>query len=896
VVYDLGEGIDQLPVLEHAMNEVWIQAKNGSEELDLIHYAMAGGMPPKELPPEDRPKFDMWFNSLPPQLQDAYQHPGLSQIIDTHANKLYLSAADHYNQNHSKKISSAEAQLIIKVAFVCLTKMDEGRAVRNRMTLQEITDILAKPELSYVIVGGVLDIFREPGNTFLRPYISEDPESKILKPDTVLDITHESLIRNWELLLTWANEEYDHLTVYEDFKKQLDRWVDSNRSKGFLLPIGPLTFFENWHNNLRPNKYWVNRYLDPGRDKDSRLNEASQIIKDTQSFLNQSANKVRVTRLIIKYGAARITTIIGSVLIIALCGFYYLDARKKETQHVISEMIKEGDGHLADTRFKTTDKANFLIAKEFLKPGSFNGTMDQLPFDQKFEIIRDIYGNFLMHGGEPSIKLSSLFYGDSVVQATPIPSGNMVFLMDYLNALNIMVMTSTHYLYNHADKKLEAAKMHALLKSKAVVFEVVNQFSKKEAINITLLNDALENILNNDILGSQEVTQLLELISPFENRSSRENFNYYYPVRAQIQYSRTDNFRHNAGYQELAYLYSSKGDVGKVKSCVDSLVKYHPNYSGFSTNILNICTYLFKAGYVNEADELLTFFSKKQNLPKKELYELWLDIAGFFDRMPALEIHYRNTHNPNIELRSYDLVNNLCDQYYGLLRDEYTNVNDLNYHLALYYKHRGIILSKIDSDKGNIYKPNTDSLFGLALNHYQKLNPTYLGQTISVSILDPQFNQLRNVQKTKADLFCFPDHFPKVRNSRYQSTKYFSDIFIKYIFKNKVFSSLFSQDNYQLLEDWIYNYEGETIINWDQRLMRNYTLPAFNIILKIDSVIKNSPADDRLNSNRLRLHIIDHYINDDNLDKVVEHYRQLNLNRIAENFREGRLSNKHSFF
>jgi energy-coupling factor transporter ATP-binding protein EcfA2 len=181
VVYDLGEGIDQLPVLEHAMNEVWIQAKNGSEELDLIHYAMAGGMPPKELPPEDRPKFDMWFNSLPPQLQDAYQHPGLSQIIDTHANKLYLSAADHYNQNHSKKISSAEAQLIIKVAFVCLTKMDEGRAVRNRMTLQEITDILAKPELSYVIVGGVLDIFREPGNTFLRPYISEDPESKILK-------------------------------------------------------------------------------------------------------------------------------------------------------------------------------------------------------------------------------------------------------------------------------------------------------------------------------------------------------------------------------------------------------------------------------------------------------------------------------------------------------------------------------------------------------------------------------------------------------------------------------------------------------------------------------------------------------------------------------------------
>ncbi len=245
VVYDLGEGIDQLPVLEHAMNEVWIQANQGKEELDLIHYAMAGGMAPDELPVENRSRFNEWFETLPAKYRDAYQHPGLSRIIDAHANKLYLSAADHYNESHDRKITSAEAQLIIKVAFTCLTKMDEGRAVRNRMTLQEITDIIASPELPSEVVGAVLNIFREPGNTFLRPYITEKPESHELKPDTVLDITHESLIRNWELLKDWAREEYDHLTVYQDFKKQLDRWLESNKSTGFLLPIGPLTFFEN---------------------------------------------------------------------------------------------------------------------------------------------------------------------------------------------------------------------------------------------------------------------------------------------------------------------------------------------------------------------------------------------------------------------------------------------------------------------------------------------------------------------------------------------------------------------------------------------------------------------------------------------------------------------------
>ena len=230
VVYDLGEGIDQLPVLEHAMNEVWIQAKNGAEELDLIHYAMAGGMSSAELPAEYRGRFDSWFSTLPTKLQEAYQRPGLSHIIDTHANKLYLSAADHYNQRHEKKITATEAQLIIKVSFICLTKMDEDRAVRNRMTLQEITDILARPELTCELVGGVLNIFREPGNTFLRPYISDDPESLTLIPESVLDITHESLIRNWELLLAWAKEENDHLKVYEDFKKQLDRWIASNNT------------------------------------------------------------------------------------------------------------------------------------------------------------------------------------------------------------------------------------------------------------------------------------------------------------------------------------------------------------------------------------------------------------------------------------------------------------------------------------------------------------------------------------------------------------------------------------------------------------------------------------------------------------------------------------------
>ena len=77
-----------------------------------------------------------------------------------------------------------DAKLIIKTAFICLTKIDQSRAVRNRMTLKEITDIIDKPELGTKEVGAVLNIFREPGNTFIRPFILDDSESQTLNETT----------------------------------------------------------------------------------------------------------------------------------------------------------------------------------------------------------------------------------------------------------------------------------------------------------------------------------------------------------------------------------------------------------------------------------------------------------------------------------------------------------------------------------------------------------------------------------------------------------------------------------------------------------------------------------------------------------------------------------------
>ena len=893
VVYDLGEGIDQLPVLEHAMNEVWIQAKNGAEELDLIHYAMAGGMSSAELPAEYRGRFDSWFSTLPTKLQEAYQRPGLSHIIDTHANKLYLSAADHYNQRHEKKITATEAQLIIKVSFICLTKMDEDRAVRNRMTLQEITDILARPELTCELVGGVLNIFREPGNTFLRPYISDDPESLTLIPESVLDITHESLIRNWELLLAWAKEENDHLKVYEDFKKQLDRWIASNKSRGFLLPIGPLTFFEHWHDTLKPNPYWVNRYLDPGLDKDTRLREAQTIVDQVKDFLKQSAKKVRVTRLIVKYGATRIAAIVGSILIVFLCGFYYRDAKMKENGNVIKTILKEGGKFVADPRFDYFARADFLIMKEFLEPGSFKEQMDGVPFNQQFELIRIMTQNFLSNGGSPPLKRYALYYGDSVLHSVPLKLNDPVSLMERLRALNIVTMTCSHYLYSHPDKQLESVLSRALNEQKEILLHVFNnQFELKE-LNIPAINDAIENTLNFNILNQADIQKVLSQISPFEGKEAKEAFMKYFPADKQVQYARANQFKHFGGYQELAYLYGALGEVNKVKFCVDSLLKDHPTYSTFRTNILNIATYLFKEGYVKEADDLLGYYARKQSTSKKELYELWLNTSGFLDLHLYIKIQGGENHNPNLELLDFNFVSKLFDQYYKVLLNEYKTPDALNYNLALYHKHRGITLTKINTDKGGIFQFDADSLFALSLEFYNKTSASYKEQAVDI-YLEINWEQVKQ-KRTRAEIFLYPDHFPKVRNEREAPPRYFSDVFFSYVLTSGQFNELYKEERHlKLYDEWLIRYNRFNKPNYSSR-QKNFTPLCESTLRKVDSIMNTHPKAKKLNTNLVKLLLIECYINTNQDDKIESLFQKLDFGRLKENFRVGNVLDQDFF-
>jgi hypothetical protein len=221
LINNLNSGFDQLPVLQHALNLLWKAADNGNETLDLIHLTKIAGFPKELLSRDEQQEFNLWFARLPEHQKKYYEKPDLNNVLNAHAGTLYESAYDYYLNNANwvqKTITPEESKLIIETAFKSLTKTDDNRQVRNRCTINEITGIINKPNISNATVCAVLNIFRAQENTLLRPFSEpDDIETQYLSGDTFLDITHEALIRNWKMLAAWNKEELENIKEYNDY-------------------------------------------------------------------------------------------------------------------------------------------------------------------------------------------------------------------------------------------------------------------------------------------------------------------------------------------------------------------------------------------------------------------------------------------------------------------------------------------------------------------------------------------------------------------------------------------------------------------------------------------------------------------------------------------------------
>jgi WD40 repeat protein len=186
---------------------------------------------------------------------------GLTQLLSNHADSVMHAAA----ADEPRKIA-------IERLFRALTDISaDGQPVRRPQSLLQLVAVCG---ISTDGVRSILDAFRAEGVSLLTPYFPTSVNDK-----TIVDISHESLIRHWDRLRQWVEEEAESGEWY--------RRVEDRKRHGGQYLVDPelasaLRARENW------NKAWAERYAT--RKHDVRLTYDEVI-----GFLDESQKRSRDT-------------------------------------------------------------------------------------------------------------------------------------------------------------------------------------------------------------------------------------------------------------------------------------------------------------------------------------------------------------------------------------------------------------------------------------------------------------------------------------------------------------------------------------------------------------------------------------------------------------------------
>lgn len=884
LIHDITEGVDQLPILQHALNQIWLAADSGRQEMDLLHYAMVGGMGKDELQDGEAALFEQWFVTLRPEIKACYLKPSLQNVLDTHTNKLYEQAAEYFSGS-GQELPASEVKEIIRTTFTCLTKIDQGRAVRNRMTLQEVTDVIGKPGIGTEQVCNILNIFREPGNTFIHPFISADhPDSNVLAPGQVLDITHESLIRNWRYLGDWAKEEFESRAISLDFEKQLGRWVDSGKSRNFLLPIGPLTYFENWFVKAKPNAHWIARYLPEDSEKDLKITEARQILGDSREFLQKSASKHAITRAIMKIGTRRIAAAFGALALILLSSFGIRNYFSRQDSSVLRDIKEEGlslaTSNYAAPQFKVS------LALELYKQGLAD------PYELIKHTTDDVSRAKAMIGfatqltlqgfgtpKEPTVKFISI--ADSIIAGFRMPDNDPELLRKMLKQINdLRGIVELAYGYT-ADPRLGQIRDRNASRSTEWALKIL-ALEPKGFSDMNEWAVALENGLNYQKLNADAVRQVLLKISPYEN-SNRSPWvkNQFLADRIMERGEQNYGFSFNGLYQQLAYLYAAEGKAQQALSCIDSLLKYSSNYyqgdyAACADNAANISYVFYRYGNHKALDSFTAGYCLRKKITEEDFYAR---VMGRMARERAtaagLSLYFwmNNKLNFNTRFAADDDMG-----YFSRKYREAINLHPDPEHRKLYtaisYKNEGILktanASKVAGEKTDILK-----LFDTAMAIFSTVDPAFTEQLVTViksSGADEMNVPLRY-------LFIYPDYRTEFHPLEPRSffLFYLNESFMKYILDKNLFRQLYAREgDLSTVVEWLYSCNVKMFAPSSFLAKTVSTTTLENMRTEIEKI----NGDKQLNFNFLYLMLgFDYQANGDTV-KMLEAYRKVRPENI----------------
>jgi formylglycine-generating enzyme required for sulfatase activity len=266
---DAGTDFDQLPLLQHALMRMWGVATHHLPEgekclLTLAHYEQIGG---------------------------------LKMALSNHADKVYNA------------LNPAQ-QEIAEILFRNLSERDSSRRDTRRPI--QLAEVARLAQVDWEAVVPIVEDFRRAGRSFLMP-----PVGYALVPNSVLDISHESLIRQWQRMQAWLNQEADWAKRYQRLEETAQRW---KQGRAALLRSPELEHVTAWRTQAQPTIQWAERY---GQDFDLAM-----------AFLEESkAEQHKEAKAIQKRRQVTIALLVGGLAIaIMLTAFALFQMSETEKQ------------------------------------------------------------------------------------------------------------------------------------------------------------------------------------------------------------------------------------------------------------------------------------------------------------------------------------------------------------------------------------------------------------------------------------------------------------------------------------------------------------------------------------------------------------------------------------
>lgn len=226
ILNDTGTDPDALPLVQHALMRSW----------------------------------DLWEQRGPTDVLidlDVYEAAGtVDEALSRHADQAFAELDD------------PRLRRIAEVMFKRLTEIGpDGRELRRATPIHEIQAVAdaSRAEVEYVI-----EAFGRSGRSFVT-----------VSADDVVDISHESLIRQWHRLRSWAAEEARSREEYDRLVDAAKRW---KQGEAALLRNPGLEIASSWWEANEPNPAWADRY-DPAFDVAAEYLRRSRRASTTRRIL-----------------------------------------------------------------------------------------------------------------------------------------------------------------------------------------------------------------------------------------------------------------------------------------------------------------------------------------------------------------------------------------------------------------------------------------------------------------------------------------------------------------------------------------------------------------------------------------------------------------------------------